>query len=245
MSAAIIEQVVRWHVESLFLYDDRERMRFVREPGYVEPDLDPAPRVYLHRSPNGNTWRVRSDLPDDLVAEIDALCRSEPTLPLPPREADRPRINDAMIALLERHAPVRHVHRGPTWWLPVQPHIPSTTKLVTPDTAAVLLGAHFSGRLHSPAGWERGGLAASIEDGVAVALCFCARVIEQAAEAGVETVEAFRGRGHARAAVACWAESMRAQGRLPLYSTAWENVASRRVAAALDAVAYGEDWSLN
>ena len=244
MTAPSIEQVSRWHVETLFHFDDQGRMRFVREPGYVEPDLDPVPRVFLHRGPSGNTWRVRADLPDDLADEIEALCRTEPILPRPPGETDVPRIREALVALLERHEDVKDEHRGPTWWLPEPLDVPPSATRVTTDTVQALLEAHFSGRLHSPAGWERGWLAASLEDGVAVSLCFNARLTEHAAEAGVETIEAFRGRGHARAAVACWTRLVRATGRLPLYSTTWDNVASQQVAASLGAVSYGEDWSL-
>jgi RimJ/RimL family protein N-acetyltransferase len=38
---------------------------------------------------------------------------------------------------------------------------------------------------------------------------------------------------------------VRAAGLLPLYSTWWENAASRAVAAALGAVPYGEDFNLS
>ena len=63
-----------------------------------------------------------------------------------------------------------------------------------------------------------------------------------AAEAGVETLEPFRGRGLATAAVACWARAVQRTGRLALYSTSWENAASRAVARRLAARPYGEDW---
>ena len=62
--------------------------------------------------------------------------------------------------------------------------------------------------------------------------------------AGVETVEAYRGRGYARAVTAVWAAALRSEGRLPLYSTSWDNVASQRVAGALGAVQYAVDFSL-
>ncbi len=239
-----VEQLARWHVEALFHFDARGRMRFVREPGYVEPDLDLAPRVFVHRAPTGTTWRVRDDLPDDLASAVDHLLRTEPTLPRPPDETDVPHTRDALLALLEQHAPVHDEHRGPTWWLPDPAHLPSTATRVTEATAPSLLDLHFAARRSSPAGWERGGVIASVEDGVAVALCFHARRTDHAAEAGVVTVEAYRGRGHARAAVAAWTRLVNASGRVALYSTDWTNHASRRVASALGAVPYGEDWSL-
>ena len=85
---------------------------------------------------------------------------------------------------------------------------------------------------------------AAIEEGRAVALCFCSRVGARAAEAGVETAPEARRRGLASAVVAAWAGAVRAGGRRPLYSTSWENRASRGVAARLGARLYGEDLSL-
>ena len=73
--------------------------------------------------------------------------------------------------------------------------------------------------LHSPRGWT-----------------------DEAAEAGVETLEAFRHQGLALAAVACWARAVQQTGRLALYSTSWDNEASLAVARRLSARIYGEDW---
>jgi len=53
--------------------------------------------------------------------------------------------------------------------------------------------------------------------------CFCARRSDAAAEAGLETAEAFRGRGFGPRVTAAWAWAIRATGRIPLYSTAWTN----------------------
>jgi predicted GNAT family acetyltransferase len=60
----------------------------------------------------------------------------------------------------------------------------------------------------------------------------------------VETLEGYRGRGHAPAAVAAWARAVRATGRIPLYSTSWDNLASQAVARKLGLIPYGADFSL-
>ena len=85
---------------------------------------------------------------------------------------------------------------------------------------------------------------AVIEDGAAVSLCHSARLTDQAAEAGVETLKAYRGRGYATTVVAGWAYAIRATGRIPLYRTSWDNLASQAVARRLGLVQYGSDLSL-
>jgi len=60
----------------------------------------------------------------------------------------------------------------------------------------------------------------------------------------VETVLAYRGRGYANTVVAAWARDILATGRMPLYSTSWQNLASQAVARKLGLIQYGTDVSL-
>jgi predicted GNAT family acetyltransferase len=83
-----------------------------------------------------------------------------------------------------------------------------------------------------------------IEDGFAVSLCFSARLTKRAAAAGVKTLEGYRGHGYAPAAVAAWADAIRATGRIPLYDTSWENDASQAVARKLGLIQYSVLLSL-
>jgi hypothetical protein len=66
------------------------------------------------------------------------------------------------------------------------------------------------------------------------------RAVHARHEAGVETAAASR-RGHAPAVVAAWAAAVRALGAEPLYSTSWQNSASRAVARKLGLVPCGRD----
>jgi predicted GNAT family acetyltransferase len=81
-----------------------------------------------------------------------------------------------------------------------------------------------------------------VEDGVAVSICACARLTADAAEAGLETHERYRGRGHAANVVAAWARAIRDSGRIPLYSTDWDNHASRAIRDSGRIPLYSTDW---
>jgi RimJ/RimL family protein N-acetyltransferase len=86
--------------------------------------------------------------------------------------------------------------------------------------------------------------AAILHNGAAVSVCCSSRNGPDAAEAGLETVEAFRGRGFAPAVVASWGYAVRESGRTPLYSTSWDNLASQAVARKLGLALYGVDMSI-
>lgn len=85
---------------------------------------------------------------------------------------------------------------------------------------------------------ERAPVVAVVSDGQAVSACYSARKTRDAAEAGVATLGGYRGRGYAAASVGVWARAVFESGLTPLYSTSWDNQASRSVAAKLGLDAY-------
>jgi predicted GNAT family acetyltransferase len=86
---------------------------------------------------------------------------------------------------------------------------------------------------------------AVVRDGAAVSVCFSARIGSLAAEAGVDTRPDHRGRGFAANVTAAWAAAIQVSGRIPLYSTSWDNLASQGVAHRLQLTLFGADasWS--
>jgi predicted GNAT family acetyltransferase len=81
----------------------------------------------------------------------------------------------------------------------------------------------------------------ALEDGRVASVCYVAARSARAAEAGVETLPGFRGRGLAARATAAWARAVADVGLIPLYSTEWRNRSSRGVAARLGLILYGVD----
>jgi hypothetical protein len=232
------EELMAIHVDTLFNRDADGRIRSLRRPS--ERSGNP-PRFFMGRTSNGNRWLFRYDTSTDLADELEELCRSEPTvkgLVPPPLGALRIR------AALQARSRIVREYRGPAYVLP---------KTAQTLRGAVLITRENSGLLESGFPWmiplvaahaDIGPVTATIANGRAASICYCARLSSVAAEAGVETLEMARGKGHATAAVSEWAKALRQRGLLPLYSTSWENIASRRVAEKLGAVCYGEDWEI-
>ena len=229
-------QLMELHINTLFRGDPDERLRIVNEL-----DAPPAPRFFMGRTQMGNRWRFRYDLPVDVVQQLERLCQAEPVA------ADLtslPRNYQTITAVLHEHAPIQNQYRGPAYWVPDTLQVPANVVLIS-ETNAQLLQAGFSWLLPLPQQSVIGPIAAAVAQGIAVAVCFCSRIPGQATEAGVETMDAFRGKGYATAAVAGWAAEVRRVGIIPLYSTSWENHASQAVARKLGMVRYGEDWQIS
>ncbi len=215
---------------TLFRHDAAGRLTTINEPGGGS-----GPRLFLGRTTAGNVWRLRHDLPGALADELAGILAEEGPLGDPRRPAAT---FDRLVAALAAAAPVERVWDGPAWLIPasVTRREDITTTLV--DDPAIL----HSGFPR----WERDVETASpcvavVEDGLAVSVCCCARTSDHASEAGVETLAGYRGQGYASAVVAAWAHEVRRAGRLPLYSTSWDNVASRAVARRLGLRLYGVD----
>jgi predicted GNAT family acetyltransferase len=111
-------------------------------------------------------------------------------------------------------------------------------------TPRLQLQRHFPGWVAGEIEAGASPVMAVLVDGYAVSACACARRSMAAAEAGLETAPAFRGRGYAARVTSAWAAAVRATGRMPLYSTSWANALSLAVARKLELRIYATDWSI-
>ena len=230
--------VLELQVDALFTHDAAGRIVAINEPGG-----GPAPRFFLGRTRTGALWRVRYDLPETAARRLETLAASEP-------EQDglqaEPRNMAAYLEALRADGEVQTIFSGPAYRFPDT--LPAQAAGVTRITRAnVSLLRLLDWDLEALAAGELAAaepMLALVEDGAAVSLCFSARLTARVAEAGVNTLEGYRGRGYAPTVVTAWAQVMRATGRVPLYSTSWDNAASRAVARKLGLIQYGADLSL-
>jgi len=226
-------ELMELHVAALFKHDARGRI-----VSSNEYDPDSAPRLYLGRTVEGNLWRFHADLSGDLAQRLDEILRQEPIV----SDLSQPPINLPQLkAVLEVQRPVVAVEAGPAWYFPHEIAPPTGVIEITANNVECArkyfdyIPDHLS---------ELQPCFAVAVDGDAVAMCSTVRIPDRVTEAGVYTEESFRGHGYAAAVTAAWAIAIRESGRIPLYSTSWENVASRRVASKLGLILYGSDFSI-
>jgi len=211
-------------VDALFTRDRQGDLLTLNELEPVPPPT-PAPRIYLGLTAGGSVRAYRPDVPAALRAAIERLC--EDVAPLA-REAWLP----ALRAVLAAYEPDGEwgISTGPAFVFPGVMGLSAEVIAIEPGQES-LLSEHFP----FTATWlrERWPCYAVVIDGRAVSICYSARRTAVVAEAGVDTAEAFRGRGYAALVTAAWANAIRAAGITPVYSTSDENLASRAVARKL------------
>ena len=221
------------HAEALYTHDDSSRIKSVNEPrGGV------ASRFFLGRTISGNLWRFRTDLPGDLVADLERLCRGEPeTAAL----SKTPEDLEEYVRLLESQTPIERVQAGPAYWFSTDV-VPVVQPVEINETNANLLRGGLEDWLGDVP--HRHPFMAMVEDGHAVSVCASVRISSAAHEAGVETLPAYRRKGYAVNVIAGWAHTVRKMRAIPLYSTSWDNTASQNVAAKLGLSMFGVDFHI-
>ena len=212
----------------MYVFDAAGRIVSTREP---QPS--PGPLFTLIRGTSEVVWAVGSRVRSDVAMMLDELASNE----LPTTDLTEPsRVAEQYRALVADHAVVA----GPAFSFPRQLAPPTGVTLI--DNAEVV-AKHFDGWTAAEM-LGRTPVAAVLIDDDAVSVCACARRSAAAAEASLETATAFRGRGLAVRVTTAWALAVRASGRIPLYSSAWDNTASLAVARTLGLQCYAASWSV-
>lgn len=220
------------HVDTLFVLDDAGRLQTVNEPPYSAP----APYVFIGVTEEGVVWRFRDKINDHLCARLQAV--GVPFQPL--SEHTDVRVVAAIREILKNEGlRVGTVWSGPAYYLAKRPRASPVSTVTVDGSNSRLLMKHF---LHVvpelPYNWP---CIAVVRDGDAVSVCRTVRRSAGGAEAGVQTADSYRDRGHAAQAASRWALIVWDSGVVPLYSTSWDNIASQRLATTIGFVQYGVD----
>jgi hypothetical protein len=218
----------RLQLETLFVLNGAGRIASTREP---QPT--PGPAFVLVRGTGACAWAVRADVADRLADDLHDLAAREPPL----TSWRQPPVHERRY----REMLGGRVGWGPAFAFPER-LAPTGGESMIDDEAQ--LARHFSGWAAGEIAAGRSPVLAVSEGGVPVSICFCARRSAVAAEAGLETAAAFRGRGYGPRATAAWAIAGRQRGLTPMYSTDWDNSASLAVARKLELIPFATDWSI-
>ena len=225
--------LMKIQVGTLFVHDHDECLRFINEP--YRPDDHPAPVVFIGRTHCGSVMRFRYDVPGPLCQRVQAIIQAEP---LSDNLYESPSFLAKVKDLLTPHITMDRQWMGPAYRFPDSLGISPEVVRIDRSTA-YFLEFGFSDLIPELDHCQP--VVAIVEGDKAVSVCQSVRKSEEAEEAGVDTLLSYRGKGYAAQVVAGWARIVREQGRIPLYSTSWDNKASQRVAEKLELQLYGVD----
>lgn len=225
--------LLRQHADVLFEMDPLARLVTLNEQ---EPQ--PAPNLFLARGREARLVWFRAVV---RTTTIERCERAVEELPAWDGRQPDPSAYDALRSALTGAVEITDESGGPAYRFGNRSRARHAGTVIIRDRTADLLERHFPYTRSVLA--SRSPVVAVIREGVVVAACYCARRRTTACEAGVATAEQFQGRGFAVAVVSAWRDAVEAAGMTPLYSTSWDNVASRRVAEKLGLIAYAETVS--
>lgn len=224
---------MQMRADALFTTDAEGRLLATNEPH--EASQRPPPRVFLHWTSGGRIVRCGARLPKALAEEVsDVLARASAAADVAPE----PAVVATLRATLERDAPITRERGGPVYCFPDEVPHSGLAVLLTVTNRELVRDTYPWLDEELPA-WEP--CCAVVVDAQAVAVCFTSRLGTLAAEAGVETLPAYRRCGFAAEATAAWGIAVRGTGRIPFYSTSWSNEASQGVARRLGLISFGEE----
>lgn len=226
-------ELIKLQAEVLFTLDENGRMLGINQTG---GDVELAPRFFFGQTNEGSIFRFRFDLPENVVAQLKEVATAEPTLM---DYRTLPSCHTQLKEILKSHAPIERIWIGPSYRFPKRISLPPNVVRLSRENAGLLKG-DFA-RMATELDDEKPYLAV-VKDSQAVSICRSVRISSKAHEAGVDTLDAYRQRGHATSVVAAWAHAVRSLNLIPLYSTSWDNVASLGVAQRLGLVQFGVDY---
>lgn len=219
-------ELMEIHVNVLFRQNDAGLITVVNEPPF-----DIAPRLFLGVTKGGHIHKYRNGLDPQLVKELEAAIGAAPGDNLA-----------EIIELLSRDRKLTRVDFGPAYrFAAVTNRFSEAVQITTANRE--LLRPHFPYTFEELD--EKLPCFAIVQDGIAVSICCSARQTPAAAEASLATLEPFRGRGYGVQAATAWAAEVQRQGRIALYSTAWDNLSSQTVARKLQLIQYGTDITID
>jgi hypothetical protein len=214
--------------EVLFQYDKFGRIQQINEPLKMD-----APLFFLGRTKDGNVTKFHSSLSNTKISEIKKVIAEDST---------NVNLSKLMNMFKSSSQPIKNLWIGPAYVFLNNINRPFGAKKVTKENKHLLLEGFPT--IFEQLEWRQPCFGI-IEDGFVVSVCCSARRSSSAAEASVETLEEYRGRGYSVQTAIAWANALQKEGIIPLYSTSWDNFSSQAVAKKLKLYPYGIDFHIS
>jgi len=217
-------EMLKIQVSTLYTINEQQRLLSINEPGGGQ-----APSIFIGMTSAGSLIYYHEQLPPNLMDELG----KDFELPL-----DIPKL----IRKVETFEPVNRVWMGPAYAFPELSHEWNQKVQLIGQEQRYLLAEHFPELTDHL--YEKSPVAAYVIGDSAVAVCCSARLSDHGAEASLYTAPGYRGHGYAAETVKCWQYYVKERGRMPIYSTSWDNLASQQVARKLGLIQFGVDFSI-
>ena len=227
ISLILQSELLEIHVGTLFVTDSHGDLVSINEPWEDKPR---APQIFVAWNDAEYICRFRGDVSNDKRRKIRKYLEDQSlslSTQLPCAEE------------IETILSTECAGGGPAYFCPNLAELRGEAVRVDSENAEVL-NAHLES-------WIDGidccqPCLVVLEDRNAVSICGVVRRSRDAAEAGLHTSEQHRRRGYAVAVTSAWILSVRAEGRIPMYSTSWANLASQGVADRVGLSQYAGDY---
>lgn len=220
------KELMHHHINALFKLDNEERMTVVNEPPY-----HPAPKIFIGTTKEGSVVRYGNTLSDSFITKIEEV------------------IQKNGIDLAEIIKNFQQLYELNQLWIGPACVFPDNIKTFHPQCMQLTHKNKYTLKSQFPYTFEdfeyKQPCFVIMEGDVIASICCSARKSAEADEASIFTKEAYRGKGYGAAVTNAWAKEVQRQGRIPLYSTSWDNLASQSVADRLKLGLYGTDFHIN
>ncbi|SFC94551.1 GNAT acetyltransferase [Bacillus sp. OV322] len=197
-----------------------------------EPISSPAPLLFLGRTKEGSILRFNVSFPKKTLLEVIQMVNQNPA------NTDIGKI----VSSINKVKNISNIWMGPAYIFPENFNRISSDIKITNENKGALL-SNFPNLLYQYE--RRQPIFAIKENGSAVSVCCSAKRNDKAAEASVETLEAYRGKGYAMECTIAWVKEIQKIGGHALYSTAWDNFRSQAIAKKLNLYQYGMDLHMS
>ena len=211
-----IKGLLEKHIEALYIMNSQSKLVAINEPW---DKTKPAPKLYIGKTIDGNIiYRFACNVPFGLIKKIEIYLNKE-------------LINDK-IEYIQEYSEIlnsnNNVEEIIYYFDYIKHNLIENCIQINEDNIKEHALKDFK--------WLKDEIKycqpcyGIINNRQIISICRSVRITKEAHEAGIETIEKYRGNDLARKVLINWATNVIERGCIPLYSTLKENISSKRVA---------------